>query len=167
MDNFKYNTGLRRLGAAIIDGVVFIPFIFIQNWLFDITESLTVKIIWTIFLLFLSLFYSIFLHYKYGQTFGKWVAGVKVLNIDESKTITLKQSVIRDSFYLVTEVFALLYFTFLFFGTNKSENLFNDYREFNTYPTLIWTLLELISMLTNNKRRAVHDFLAKSVVVRL
>jgi uncharacterized RDD family membrane protein YckC len=167
MDNLRYKTGLKRLGAALIDGVIFIPFVFIQNWLFDVTESLAVKIAWTIFVLFLSFFYSIFLHYKYGQTFGKWVAGVKVLNIDESKTMTLKQSVIRDSFYLVTEVLALLYFTFLFFGTSQPDNLFDNYREFNTYPTLIWTLLELISMLTNNKRRAVHDFLAKSVVVRL
>ena len=29
-----------------------------------------------------------------------------------------------------------------------------------------WTALELVSMLTNRKRRALHDFIAGSVVVR-
>jgi uncharacterized RDD family membrane protein YckC len=30
-----------------------------------------------------------------------------------------------------------------------------------------WFVLELLTMLTNNKRRALHDFIAGSVVVRL
>ena len=167
MENLRYKTGLKRFGAAMIDGVIFMPVVFIQNWLFDITESLAIKIGWTIFVLFLSFFYSIFLHYKYGQTVGKWITGVKVLNIDELKTMTFKQCVLRDSFYLITEVLALLYFTYMFFGSSQHAKLFDNYREFNTYPTLIWTLLELISMLTNSKRRAVHDFLANSVVIRL
>jgi uncharacterized RDD family membrane protein YckC len=167
MDNLKYKTGLKRFGAAIIDGIVFIPFVFIQNWLFKNTESLTIKIVWTLFILFLSLFYSIFLHFKFGQTIGKWLTGVKVIDISELRKMSFKQSIIRDSFYLVTEIFALLYFAYLFFRTSQTGDLFEEYRDFTTYPTLIWTLLELISMLTNSKKRAVHDFLAKSVVVRV
>ena len=167
MNNLRYRTGLKRFGAAIIDGIVFLPFVVIENWLFGNTESLAVRMVWTFFLLILTCFYSIFLHYKYGQTIGKWVTGVKVLDIGELKTMSFKQSVIRDSFYLITEILAVLYFTYLFFSASQTDNLFEDYSNFKSYPILIWTLLELITMLTNNKRRAVHDFIAKSVVVQV
>jgi len=33
------------------------------------------------------------------------------------------------------------------------------------FSTLGWTLAEIISMLFNKKRRAIHDFLANSVVI--
>jgi len=35
------------------------------------------------------------------------------------------------------------------------------------YGSLVWFVAELVTMLTNAKRRAVHDFIARSVVVRL
>ena len=166
MDNQKYYTGLKRLGAAIVDGIVFMPLLLVDQWLIGKTDNNSLIISWTIFTTFLSLFYSIFAHYKYGQTIGKWVAGVKVLDISETKTLTLRHSILRDSFYLVIEIIGLLYFTFLFLQTGKTEYILNDYRSFADQPILWWTLIELISMLTNTKRRAVHDFLARSVVVR-
>jgi uncharacterized RDD family membrane protein YckC len=166
MDNQKYQTGLKRLGAAIVDGIVFMPLLLVDQWLLGKTDNSSLIISWTIFTTFLSLFYSIFAHYKYGQTIGKWVTGVKVLDISETSTLTLRQSFLRDSFYLVIEIIGLLYFTFLVFQTGKTEYILNDYRSFADQPILWWTLIELISMLTNTKRRAVHDFLARSVVVR-
>lgn len=166
MDNQKYQTGLRRLGAAIVDGIVLMPLLLVDHWLLGKTDKNSLIISWTVFTIFLTLFYSIFAHYKYGQTIGKWVAGVKVLDISEIKTISLRQSILRDSFYLVIEIIGLLYFIFLVLQTGKTEYILNDYRSFADQPILWWTLIELVSMLTNNKRRAVHDFIAKSVVVR-
>jgi uncharacterized RDD family membrane protein YckC len=166
MDNQKYQTGLKRLGAAIVDGIVFTPLLLVDQWLLGNTDNNSLVISWTIFTTFLSLFYSIFAHYKYGQTIGKWVAGIKVLDISETRTLTLRQSILRDSFYLVIEIIGLLYFTFLVLQTGKTEYILNDYRSFADQPILWWALIELISMLTNTKRRAVHDFLARSVVVR-
>ncbi len=167
MEELKYKTGLKRLGAAIIDGIVFTPFMFMEHWLFSKTEDLVIKISWTLFVLILSLSYSILLHYKYGQTIGKWVTDLKVVDISETKSITLKQSLLRDSFYIITEIAALVYFAFLFFTTNQSETLFEEYRNFSNYPATIWGVLEIISLATNAKRRAIHDFLANTVVVRV
>lgn len=166
MDNQKYQTGLKRLGAAIVDGIVFMPLLLVDQWLLGKTDNNSLIISWTIFTTFLTLFYSIFAHYKYGQTIGKWVTGVKVLDISESNTLPLRQSILRDSFYLVIEVIGLLYFMFLVLQTGKTEYILNDYRSFADQPILWWTLIELISMLTNPKRRAVHDFIARSVVIR-
>lgn len=167
MDNQRYHTGFKRLGAALVDGIVFMPLLLIEKWMLDKTDNLSVFIAWSIFNAFLPLFYSIILHYKYGQTIGKWVAGVKVLDISESGKLTLKQSILRDSFYLGIEIIGVLYFAFLVFQTGQAEYIHIDYRNFASLPILLWTILELISMLTNPKRRAVHDFLAKSVVVRV
>lgn len=166
MDNQKYQTGLKRLGAAIVDGIVFMPLLFVDQWLLGKTDNNSLIISWTVFTTFLTLFYSIFAHCKYGQTIGKWVAGVKVLDISETKTLTLRQSILRDSFYLGIEIIGLLYFIFLVLQTGKTEYILIDYRNFTDQPILWWTLIELISMLTNPKRRAVHDFMARSVVVR-
>jgi len=166
MDTTKYQTGLRRLGTAIVDSIVFIPLLFVEQWVFSKTNNPYVIISWGIFISFLPLFYSVFLHYKYGQTIGKWVAGVKVLDISESKTLTFRQSLLRDSFYLVIALIGLFYFAFLIFQKDNAGNSYNEYNSFTEQAFLWWTIIELISMLTNQKKRAVHDYIAKSVVVR-
>jgi uncharacterized RDD family membrane protein YckC len=166
MDNQKYHTGLKRFGAAIVDGIVFMPLLLVDQLLPGKTDNNSIIILWTIFKTFLPLFYSIFAHYKYGQTIGKWVAGVKVLDISETKTITLRQSILRDSFYLAIEITGLLYFMFLILQNGKTEYILDNYINFSDQPILWWTIIELISMLLNPKRRAVHDLLARSVVIK-
>ena len=164
METHKYETGLKRLGAAIVDGIVFIPVIFFDK-LFS--SDISVNIVWAIFTGFLLLFYSVFLHYKYGQTIGKWVVGVKVLDISEARGLTLKQSIMRDSFNIGSEALALIYLVVLIKRNSELISAFEKYRNFANQPGAIWIVLELITMTFNNKRRAIHDFLAKSVVVRV
>jgi uncharacterized RDD family membrane protein YckC len=60
-----------------------------------------------------------------------------------------------------------LYYGFLLIRLNNPENVLSSYLSFSDNPVIWWTLIELITMLTNSKRRAVHDFLAKSVVIRM
>jgi uncharacterized RDD family membrane protein YckC len=75
MDNQKYKTGVKRLGAAIVDGIVFMPLLLVEQWLLGKTDNSSIILSWTVFTTLLTLFYSIFTHYKYGQTIGKWVTG--------------------------------------------------------------------------------------------
>ena len=166
MEYLKYNTGLKRVGAAIVDGIIFMPLIIVEQELWNNIKNNSVIIYWIIFASFLPIFYSILLHYKYGQTLGKWVTGVKVIDISECRKLTLRQSIFRDLFYLAAEVIGLLYFSFIFFQTKDIEHSINDFRNFTEQSILWWTIIELVSMLTNLKRRAIYDFIAKSVVVR-
>jgi len=165
MTNTKYQTGLKRFVAAIIDGLVFLPLYFLEQWLYNENGNLPIVIGFVILLPFLPILYSITLHYKFGQTIGKRVMDVKVLNVNEEKLLSLWQAIFRDSFYIVVQVIGLFYFSLFMF---KEDNalLINEYRNFADQPLFWWTLLELITMLTNSKRRALHDFIAKSVVVR-
>ena len=166
MEAEKYRTGLKRFGAAIVDGIVFMPFLLVDRFVISPTTNEYAIIAWQTFTIFIPIIYSIFSHYKYGQTIGKWVVRIKVLDIGETRTITLRQSILRDSFYLAVELLGFFYFLFIVIKTGETQYLITDFNDFAGTPFLIWTLLELITMLTNSKRRAIHDFLAKSVVVR-
>lgn len=166
MDTKKYRTGLKRLGAALLDGIVFIPLLFIGQWIYKTTNNTSILFTWTTFLVFAPIIYSILLHYKYGQTYGKWVAGVKVLDAGETRTLTFRQSLYRDSFYLLVATIGLIYYGVLLTQTTEQQIVLNEYSSFSDNPIFWWTLIELITMLTNSKRRALHDFIAKSVVVR-
>lgn len=161
----RYHTGFKRLLAAIIDGIIFVPFAFLEEWIVKNTAHLAIVVSCTILIALLPLIYSIFLHYKYGQTLGKWLAGVKVLDLSETRFLTLKQAVFRDGFFLIVEVIGLFYFLL---QANKSDYLQNDYNnDFAAQPIFWWTIIELVTMLTNQKRRAIHDWIAKSVIVRV
>lgn len=166
MDTEKYRTGLKRLWAAIVDGIVFLPFLLVEQWIYKTTSNISVLFAWATFVAFTPLIYSVVLHYKYGQTIGKWVATVKVLDISEKRKLTLRQAILRDSFYLLVVTVGFVYYVLLLTRTDDPQAILTDYSNFSDNPVFWWTLIEIITMLTNSKRRAVHDFLAKSVVIR-
>jgi uncharacterized RDD family membrane protein YckC len=162
----KYRTGLKRLWAAIVDGIVFMPLLLLEQWIYKTTDNVSALFVWATFVSFAPLIYSVVLHYKSGQTIGKWVAGVKVLDISETRKITLRQSIYRDGFYLIVALVGLIYYSFLLARSDDNQSILANYSSFSDNPVFWWTLIELITMLTNSKRRALHDFIAKSIVIR-
>jgi uncharacterized RDD family membrane protein YckC len=165
MNREKYRTGLKRFWASIVDSIIFTPLMYLDYSIVSNTNSMSMLFAWSVFMSFAPILYSVILHYKTGQTVGKMLTGVKVLDISERKRLTLKQAVYRDSFYLLAATSFALYRGLQMAAGGDSGPLINDAGFFdNLY--FFWTLVELISMLTNRKRRAVHDFLAGSVVIR-
>lgn len=167
MDTEKYGTGLKRLWAAIVDGIVFLPLLLVSQWFYHNTSNVSILFAWETFVVFIPPVYSVILHHRYGQTIGKWVANVKVLDVSETRTLTLRQALYRDSFFSLAATIGFAYYGFLFMRTDDRQAVLSDYSDFSDNPVFWWTLIELVTMLTNDKRRAVHDFLAKSVVVRI
>ena len=137
MDTEKYHTGIKRFWAAIVDSIVFIPFLLVTHWLFSATSNENILISWIIFIRIAPLVYSVVLNYKYGQTIGKWVTGVKVMDREETRKISLKQSVLRDSFYIILLLGALTYFSVLAIQKDDVSYLIDEYAEFASYPVLI------------------------------
>ncbi len=92
--------------------------------------------------------------------------GIKVIDVEETQTITLRQAILRDSIWLLIEIMGILFSVVTFFVAWQltSFTLVLQYL-FNSFAT-IWFLLGIVSMFTNRKRRAIHDFLAKTVVIR-
>ena len=161
----KYTTSLKRIGAAIVDAIVFLPLLFIQQWYFKPDENLFVYLGWLTCTFLIQIIYSIVLHKKYGQTIGKWVTGIKVMDISEDKNITLKQSVRRTICFSVVELAGLLYLSYKIMRQQKYSQ--DDYENVISICVLIWVAIEFIVMLSNKRRRTVHDIFAKSVVIKL
>ena len=163
----KYKTGLKRFLAVIVDGLVFTPLIVIEEFYIRTTGDLIIIATWTLLFTVISFLYSILLHAKYGQTLGKMAVKVKVVDISETKNIGLKQAFLRDSVWVAITIAGIIYFITL--TTSKgplTENIINSYDDFTALTGLIWIVLELLTMLTNHKRRAIHDFIARTVVVK-
>lgn len=163
MELTRYRTFWRRFFAAFVDGFVLLPLVVVAEAIrrSGAEDSLLLAGALTSGVGFL---YSVLMHARFGQTVGKMVTGVKVLDLTESRIPTLRQAFRRDIGWIVLEVASLMVL-----ADRLSEGLpghggSNDYLD---WASTVWFLLEIVTMLTNSKRRAFHDFIARTVVVRV
>lgn len=162
----KYQTFGLRFAAGFIDGLLLIPIDLVDYWAFAPERPIVLVIVWALISFPSPWLYSVLMHGFYGQTIGKRFAGVKVLDISE-KPITMRQAFLRDSVYIGLNIIALLLFLYMrVVGELPNTPVINLTRYLVGYAALGWFLLEILTTLTNKKRRAVHDFIAGTVVVR-
>lgn len=164
----KYSTFWRRFFANTIDGLVFIPILFIESRLFNFEFSSSN----TTFQMFNSIqfvIYAIIMHGLCGQTIGKMICNVKVVDHETEYDISMRQSIRRSS----VDIFLTLTFALLISITSIVPTANNDYSILLgvgilslAFASIAWTLSEFISMLFNKKRRALHDFIGQTVVIR-
>ena len=121
--------------------------------------------------------YFVFCHFKYGQTIGKWIARIKVVDLSETRLLSLSQSLIRSiapvvvsSFYCFIQLLISAQF-WLNFSLDLQLQVKIMMMLIAAYIVVLavemaWELLGVSTMFFNPKRRAVHDFLASSVVVK-
>lgn len=160
----RYDTFWRRFFAGLIDGLILIP---ITVFIGLAPTNNVFTIILGVFITYSSVYvYSIFFHWKTGQTIGKKVMNIRVIDVAENKLLTLRKSFLRDSVYILLEsigfIFLIIKAIQLGYAPSKNSGIFS-YLE---WLGVLWFLLEIITMLTNEKRRAFHDFIAGSVVIR-
>jgi len=164
----RYSTFGARFVAGIIDGLAISGISFLFAYIIvQISESLNLLV--DLFDLFLFVVYSILMHGTFGQTIGKMITEVKVLDAKTEKPIGFRQAVIRDSVPLLSSIFvASIILIFSTKDINKSDStlIYNSLMVF-AVVSLSWHLLEIITMLFNAKRRAIHDYMAGTVVVNM
>ena len=163
--NNKYKTFVQRLFASFIDWLVFLPVYIIEEifsdknnkWLF-IGFSLFYTISW--------LLYCAIGHGKYGQTVGKKVMKIKVLGLDEKGLIGYQRAFLRESVWFFVSIAGITWLIIQSQGVAYLSEIDGiNYANMGMFISLAWLLIELVTMLSNPKRRAVHDFLAGSVVI--
>lgn len=165
----KYQTFWLRFLAFIIDGIVVFLLRMALLFLAGELPSVSALLIIAAIIPFLPFVYTIALHSIYGQTLGKMLFGVKLVGLDETKKVSMKQAVGRDVIPLCLLVFGFLSLRlFDFTSTTVSTQM-----AIITITSLaiawlpaIWTLVEVLTMLFHPKRRALQDRLTKSVVVK-
>ena len=168
----KYKTFWRRFVAGFIDGLVFMPLSLVGMWCTQNAASIppvafaAIHVITT----FMYYAYTIIMHGKFGQTLGKMAMKVRVIDVSETRPISYRQSFLRD--IVPVSITAVLIPHDLMQLLNGTSYMLNP----GTMPDTIsialgfvmmgWGLLEVTTMLMNSKRRAIHDFIAGSVVVK-
>lgn len=161
--NNRYRTGKSRFLALIIDGII----LNCITWIFKLLsgfESLSLIYILNVINLVLPYLYHILMHSSYGQTIGKMIMNIKVYDVSETKVISYKQAILRDIIPLSCLVVlqALTYFI-----STNSISLLVYISVTMSLLLVVWSLLEIVTMLFDEKRRALHDYIAGTVVLKL
>ena len=164
----QYQTFWPRFWAGWIDVLVLLPLWPVDYWIQAAAKSPYVLAPWFVLYAFVFDVYSVAMHARYGQTVGKMITGVKVLDLSGGK-LSLRQALLRDSVPILLNVLAVADgLPQVLAGSNPYDALeFTWLLQLQIYASSLWFAAELLTMLLNSKRRAVHDFIAHSLVVRL
>jgi uncharacterized RDD family membrane protein YckC len=166
----KYKTFGPRFWAGFIDGLVFAPVSLFDNYLSAPARGPMILISWAIVSYSAYWLYSVILHARYGQTLGKRAMQVKVLDVSEERIPSLRQAFLGDVGYIAINIASLGYFIYIV----VVHKYVSGTEQVNSLPGMVlafasigWLLLEIVTMLTNSKRRAIHDLIAKTVVLKV
>jgi uncharacterized RDD family membrane protein YckC len=161
----KYQTLWLRFLALILDIILLLPLGIAAELIKGDGFSQEVKFALLFIVSLAHTIYFIVMHGFYGQTVGKMLMKVKVLDVSES-AIKFRQAIVRD---LPQVLFTVGSFIFYYPLTpdqiepNSPENWKNPF----FVLIFIWSVADLLAVLTNDKRRAAHDYIAGTIVVKL
>ncbi len=159
----NYQTGGARVLAVLIDGFILSVATSVISWLMHPEWGVFVNVVLCVIYSSISPAYAIYMHGRFGQTFGKLIAGVRVIDVNGGR-ISYKQAAVRDFVPLLLAPIPMWYS--IYYVTTGGIPDVSLYQSASSIA-LIWVLLEMLTMLFNDKRRAIHDFIASTVVVRV
>ena len=157
-----YRTFWDRFFAAWLDGVVMWPLDFLNTWIRNGAPDRIVVAGWFVIHSFVYLGYQMFCHARWGQTLGKWAFGVRVLDVSETPLRPV-QAVKRDAIAVILTAAIVIQ------QMIRGRYAIEEPKTIDLLSGLstAWGALEIVTMMMNRKRRALHDIIANSVVVRV
>jgi uncharacterized RDD family membrane protein YckC len=163
----QYGTFWARVWAGFVDGLIFLPLSLSSSYFSSPERGMTTLVIWTVLSYSLFPIYSVTMHARTGQTIGKRVAGIRVMNVDEDRIPSLRQAFLRDIGIIIPGSLAMLYTVYLIVTHHYTIETLNSSQFIETlgYANGAWFLIEITTMFLNEKRRAFHDLIAGTVVV--
>jgi uncharacterized RDD family membrane protein YckC len=171
----RYSTFGPRFWTGSVDKCVLWPVGFITAALLSLNIPRAVAGLLFIVQGLAWLLYTVVMHARYGQTVGKMVTKVRVVDFRTEGRISWRQAWLRESLPMVMSLGFLGWVVFLILCTGLSPKALangeaslavrNSFWLLTALPAS-WFMAEVLTMLTNNKRRALHDFIAGTVVVR-
>jgi uncharacterized RDD family membrane protein YckC len=172
-----YASWWRRFVAFMIDGMLFTPLGMLQYKTWQTSPQLAALMV--IPTSIIPMAYFVVCHGVWGRTIGKLAVGTRVLAIDGS-CISWRQAVLRSA----VDILLLIPATYAYFhgysslppGNYSSLTPRQKYELLNSlwpewYSALHkvqmgWVWSEFLVVLVNEKRRALHDFIAGTIVVQ-
>lgn len=166
-----------RFTASLLDIIILLPYFLLLQYL----NSLNINAYYFTFIpsLVFQFWFSTYLVKKYGGTPGKLFMGIKIVKMDGNE-ITWREAILRDFVSIILMLFSSLITIYALsdadikqfesltwlkktpYLTNLNPSLYKFY-----YWTInFWTLSELVVLLLNQRKRALHDFIANTVIVK-
>jgi uncharacterized RDD family membrane protein YckC len=99
-----------------------------------------------------------------GQTIGKMVIGIKIFDKSEKLKISFGQAILRD---IVPLGLTLIIYLISILGLSRDNSELTFSSLLILYILVIWSILEIITLLFNKKHRALHDIIAGTVVLKI
>ncbi len=172
----RYSGVWQRIGAALIDIIVFLP-IFLALEYFS-GASRFYKLYTLIPEQLISAYLYVFMAVSYGGSPGKLAMGLRIVKLDGTSA-TLKVALLR---YAVPWCLAFLISAFTisaalgmsdetyrsldYFARSDAMDALSPHITTVTVLLCLWYGASLITMFIDKKTRALHDFVAGTVVVR-
>jgi uncharacterized RDD family membrane protein YckC len=173
MDN--YATFWQRLAAMWIDFFVLLPLMVVQGLLESVSKGAALALVVPMAVAYSA--YTIYCHGRFGQTVGKRVMGIRVMRTNGER-IGWREAWLRSSVELFFSVLGVIG-TFValltiadtdYYGVGwmqRAQNVVGlqpAWLSWTGTATQIWVWSEVVVMLLNKRRRALHDFIAGTVV---
>lgn len=160
---WKYDTGWPRFGALILDGfvvgaMVWLVTLLSDGWagsFFADSDALEGCI---------TPIYNVWLIYAAGRTLGKRLCGLRVVSYPDEGKASLKAALMREIYPVAAGLIALG--TWIIPGEWALSDLFAGLNGLLALGGLPWVILELVTMLRSPQRRAFHDKIAGTIVIR-
>jgi uncharacterized RDD family membrane protein YckC len=167
-----------RLCAILLDLVFLAPLGIVEYFLDSFGKNFHLCTILLNFMFFI--WYRIYLVKKYGGTPGKLLSGIKIIKLNW-QPIGWKEAFLRESVVVSLTIITNIVIVYAIAKADNSHYLSLTWTKKSHYLTSfyplffrvtswmfnIWTWGELVVLLTNKKKRALHDFIAGTLVVKI
>lgn len=161
----KYKTFFPRLVALLIDSFIMLPIAIFDDWFRRAEYPPLFFYIWIPLSAAVLPIYTILMNGKYGQTLGKMYMNVKILRAENEENIAFKHAFLRELPQLLFSISSVT-LSIVYLGENpESESLRIPYGIFGLFA-FVWASADILTFFYNDKRRALHDFIAGTVVVK-
>jgi uncharacterized RDD family membrane protein YckC len=165
-----------RALAFVIDSLLLMPLLALFLALFR--QSILLAIVGNIGFGLLICGYEVYFHARWGQNLGKMFARIKVTKLDGS-SIGWRHALIRYLVYIVLwavgtagTVYALITWSGSEWSALTSKERYRAIAEHDPVNRTLYqvinqvlVLTELVVLLVSSKRRALHDYIAGTVVI--
>ncbi len=175
-DSFEYGGFWRRVGAYLLDCLIMMPMgLLLFGLMFTTSRA---YLYFAIPSVVVSLFYFVFLVKRYGGTPGKRITGMRI-TMTNGSPVTTKAALLRYAPFFLLQTLSLLV---MIWATSAPVD---DYGSLNfvekmqalqqhaprangllTGLTYLWWIVTGIVLAANARKRALHDLIAGTVVLR-
>ncbi|WP_046019653.1 RDD family protein [Marinomonas sp. S3726] len=166
----------KRFWSFCLDTLIMAPIIAFTFW--GNEQSRLFQLYYLIPNLLFGLWFYVYLVKRYGGTPGKLILKIKITKLDGSD-VSYREAALRYSVLFVLSIFSAIPMILAAQGMSDTEYFSMNWQErslvlierspswYNLVSIAmnVWVWSEFIVMLTNKKRRAIHDFIAGTIVI--